>query len=86
MGEPLEETAQYPVLGDGDHDDEDTLDEFDRVPAVDTMVVPPGQAAKFRGAEPAKKPRARNRLVTALLLILVALAVAAIVLWTLRGR
>src|SRR5204863_173959 len=43
-GEPLEETAQYPVLGaDGDGEvDEDTIDEVDRVPAVDTMVVAPG--------------------------------------------
>ena len=86
-GEPLEETAQYPALGgDGHVDDEDTLDELDRVPAVDTMVVAPQDAAKF--AEAVKKPkgRTRSRVVPALLLILVALAVVAIVLWTLHGR
>jgi protein phosphatase len=86
-GEPLEETAQYPALGgDGHVDDEDTLDELDRVPAVDTMVVAPQDAEKF--AEAVKKPkgRTRSRVVPALLLILVALAVVAIVLWTLRGR
>jgi protein phosphatase len=86
-GEPLEETAQYPALGgDGHVDDEDTLDELDRVPAVDTMVVAPQDAEKF--AEAVKKPkgRTRSRVVPALVLILVALSVVAIVLWTLRGR
>jgi serine/threonine protein phosphatase PrpC len=84
VGEPLEETAQYPALtADGDGElDEDTLDEFDRVPALDTMVVPPGQAEQV--AQP--KRRTRGRLIPALLLILVALAVVAVVIWTLRGR
>jgi serine/threonine protein phosphatase PrpC len=81
-GEPLEETAQYPVLGGDGEIDEDTLDELDRVPAVDTMVVPPEEA------EQAFQPRRRTRarLVPALLLILVALAVVAVVLWTLHAR
>jgi serine/threonine protein phosphatase PrpC len=86
VGEPLEETAQYPVLtpdGDGEVD-EDTLDELDHVPALDTMVVPPGEVEQPVAAEP--KRRTRGRLIPALLLILVALAVIAIVLWTLRGR
>jgi len=84
VGEPLEETAQYPALtADGDGElDEDTLDEFDRVPALDTMVVPPGEAEQV--AQP--KRRTRGRLIPALLLILVALAVVAGVIWTLRGR
>ena len=84
VGEPLEETAQYPALtADGDGElDEDTLDEFDRVPALDTMVVPPGEAEQV--AQP--KRRTRGRLIPALLLILVALAVVAVVIWTLRGR
>ena len=85
-GEPLEETAQYPVLtpdGDGEVD-EDTLDELDHVPALDAMVVPPGEVEQPVAAEP--KRRTRGRLIPALLVILVALAVIAIVLWTLRGR
>jgi len=84
VGEPLEETAQYPALtADGDGElDEDTLDEFDRVPALDTMVVPPGEAEQV--AQP--KRRTRGRLIPALLLILVAIAVVAVVIWTLRGR
>jgi serine/threonine protein phosphatase PrpC len=85
VGEPLEETAQYPTLGadaGNGEVDEDTLDELDRVPAIDTMVVPPGEV------EQAVKPkrRTRGRLIPALLLILVALAVIAVVLWTLHGR
>ena len=84
VGEPLEETAQYPVMGaDGHVDDDDTLDELNGVPAVETMVVPPEEAADQ--AAKAKR-RTRSRILTGLLLILVALAVVAIVLWTLNGR
>jgi protein phosphatase len=81
-GEPLEETAQYPALtADGDGEvDEDTLDELDRVPTLDTMVVPPGEV------EPVPQQRRRRRLIPALLLLLIALAVLAVVLWTLHGR
>jgi serine/threonine protein phosphatase PrpC len=84
VGEPLEETAQYPAVGsDGDREiDEDTLDERDAVPTLDTIVVPPGEAERV--AEP--KRRTRSRLIPALLLTLVALAVVAVVLWTLHGR
>jgi PPM family protein phosphatase len=84
-GEPLEETAQYPTLQEMESGaDEDTLDELDRVPAVDTMVVPPEEAGKF--AEATKPKKTRSRVIPALLLILVALAVIAVVLWTLRNR
>ena len=83
-GEPLEETAQYPVLGaDGDGEvDEDTIDEVDRVPAVDTMVVPPGHV------QPPQRDRGRalrNRLL-AFALIVIALAAVVIVVLTIRGR
>jgi serine/threonine protein phosphatase PrpC len=86
-GEPLEETAQYPALGaDSDGEvDEDTLDELDRVPTLDTMVVPTGEAEQVAEASQPKR-RSRSRIVPALLLILIALAVVAVVLWTLRGR
>ena len=83
VGEPLEETAQYPVMGaDGHVDDDDTLDELNGVPAVETMVVSPEEAQQVG------KPKSgtRSRILVALLLILVALAVVAIVLWTLNGK
>jgi len=83
VGEPLEETAQYPVMGaDGRVDDDDTLDELNGVPAVQTMVVSPEEAQQVG------KPKSgtRSRILVALLLILVALAVVAIVLWTLNGK
>src|ERR671937_779468 len=59
--EPLEETAQYPVVGDDQPqaDDEDTLDEFDRVPAVETMVVPSDETDRL--AEDAGAPGAKQR-------------------------
>jgi len=83
VGEPLEETAQYPVMGaDGHVDDDDTLDEFNGVPAVETMVVSPEETHQV--GKP--KSRTRSRILVALLLILVALAVVAIVLWTLNGK
>ena len=85
-GEPLEETAQYPVVGaDGDGDgevDEDTIDEVDRVPAVDTMVVAPGHVQlpqRDRGRT------LRNRLLV-FALIVIALAAVVIVVLTIRGR
>ena len=62
----------------------DTLDELDRVPAVDTMVVAPEDAAKF--AEATKPKKTRSRVIPALLLILIALAIVAVVLWTLHNR
>ena len=83
VGEPLEETAQYPVMGaDGHVDDDDTLDELNGVPAVETMVVSQEEAQQV--GKP--KSRTRSRILVALLLILVALAVVAIVLWTLNGK
>jgi serine/threonine protein phosphatase PrpC len=87
-GEPLEETARYPVLADGNGEaaDEDTLDELDRVPAVDTMVVPPQEAEKFAAAVREPRRRSRARVLPALALILLALAIAALVLWTLAAR
>ncbi len=83
-GEPLEETAQYPVLGaDGDGEvDEDTIDEVDRVPAVDTMVVPPGQV---RLPQRDRGRTLRNRLL-AFALMVIALAAVVIVVLTIRGR
>jgi PPM family protein phosphatase len=83
-GEPLEETAQYPVLeSDGNGEvDEDTIDEIDRVPAVETKVVLPQQAEQPQ----ADRGRTlRNRLL-AFALIVIALAAVVIVVLTIRGR
>ena len=81
-GEPLEETAQYPVLAGNGEVDEDTIDELDRVPAVDSVVLTPGQAEQPQS----DRGRAlRNRLL-AFALIVIALAVIAIVVLTIIGR
>jgi hypothetical protein len=82
----LEETATMPVAESADDGaGEETLDELDRVPAVDTMVVPPEEAGKFaEAAEESERPSRRKRLVVLLLLLLVLLAAAAVVLWMLR--
>jgi PPM family protein phosphatase len=90
--EPLEQTATYPVLEQREQgpDDEDTLDELDRVPAVSTMVVPPDQTAKFleaaRQPAAAAAPERKRRVLPILVLILLALAIAAIVVWTVYAR
>ena len=81
-GEPLEETAQYPVMGGNGEVDEDTIDEVDRVPAVDTKVVLPGEAEQPQ----TDRGRAlRNRLL-AFALIVIGLAAIVIVVLTIRGR
>ena len=84
--EPLEETARYPVLDEREPDEEDTLDEIDRVPAVDTMVVPPEEAQKFaRAAEPGHGRRTWLRTWSArIVLLLVLLALAVFIVWTIR--
>jgi serine/threonine protein phosphatase PrpC len=75
--EPTEETTPMPAVSEPD--EEDTLTELDRVPAVDTMVVPPSEAGKLRAA-PA--PRKRRRWPWVLLfLLLVAAAAAAAAYW-----
>jgi hypothetical protein len=58
---------------------EDTLDESDAVPAVDTMVVPPAEAAKF-SAPPKKKI---SLWLQFLLVLAVAAAAVVVVLWVL---
>jgi protein phosphatase len=67
-------------------DDEDTLTELDRVPAVDTMVVPAEQIqASLAGAapEPAPSPRRRRRWLIAGALVVVLLVAAAVAVWLL---
>jgi PPM family protein phosphatase len=81
-GEPLEETAQYPVMGGNGEVDEDTIDEVDRVPAVDTRVVLPGEVEQ---PQPDRGRTLRNRLL-AFALIVIGLAAVVIVVLTIRGR
>jgi PPM family protein phosphatase len=81
-GEPLEETAQYPVMGGNGEVDEDTIDEVDRVPAVDTRVVLPGEAEQ---PQTDRGRTLRNRLL-AFALIVIGLAAVVIVILTIRGR
>jgi PPM family protein phosphatase len=83
----LEETVTMPAAEAAAEDDagEETLDELDRVPALDTMVVPPEEAPRFAEAvEEGGRPSRRKRVLTLLLVLLVLLAVAAVVLWMLR--
>ncbi|MDQ2984535.1 MAG: Stp1/IreP family PP2C-type Ser/Thr phosphatase [Actinomycetota bacterium] len=89
--EPLEETAQYssPEAAGGEAADEDTLDELDRVPAVDTMVVSGEEAKKFAQAVQDPTPPAspsgsgaqKSRVLPMLLILLVVIAAAALLVW-----
>jgi protein phosphatase len=72
--EPLAETKPMPAVSEPD--EEDTLTELDRVPAVDTIVVSPEDAAKLRDAGQ-KKKRRRWPWVLFVLLVLAAGAAAA---------
>jgi protein phosphatase len=75
----VEETVPMPAVSEPDIDD--TLTEADRVPAVDTMVVPPTEAAAA-GLRPEPEPRKRRRRWPFLVLVLLLLVlVAAVVAW-----
>jgi protein phosphatase len=69
-----------------EHDEEDTLDELDglrplRPPrAVDTIVVPPEQAAGLR-AEPNPLDRTAKRVLVTVLLVLLLAALAVVLIW-----
>ena len=67
--------------------DEDTLDETDRVPAVDTMVVPPEQAREMVAARQAEPPEPKQHLGVQAARMVIALAVVAglllLVIWLL---
>jgi PPM family protein phosphatase len=87
----IEETVQMPASGD----DEDTLSGLERMPAVDTMVVPAGEIAAFAEDPPTREQAvpagvrrrdesqvsrgARLRLVLAMVLML--LVAAGLVVW-----
>jgi PPM family protein phosphatase len=77
-----EETAQMPALDEnGAVDDEDTLSGLERVPTVDTMVVPPTEAQAV--AEPRRKRSRRLSLLFLVVVVLVVLAAAAGLYWAL---
>jgi PPM family protein phosphatase len=77
----LEETRPMPAVSEPDI--EDTLTEADRVPAIDTMVVPPAEAAAA-GLSPEPKPPKRRRRWLLLVLLLLVLAAAAVTWYLLR--
>jgi protein phosphatase len=66
-------------------EEEDTLDETDGVPVVDTMVVPADQVHELQAAEDARARRRqlRRRAFAWLVLILFLAAIAALVVWRL---
>ena len=81
------ETVRMPAARPDERDDEDTLDETDRVPTVDTMVVPPDEAQRMferQRAEAVDVERVPERRRWPLLLFLLVVAiVAAYVVWRL---
>jgi serine/threonine protein phosphatase PrpC len=67
-------------------DDEDTLDETDAVPAVDTMVLSTDKIRQHAAEAEGAKPRwTRRRAVAWLVLVVLAVAVAALVVWRLTS-
>jgi PPM family protein phosphatase len=81
----LEETVALPAATPAD--EEDTLSGLERVPAVDTMIVPPGEAAQLVGERdeapaPAKERTGRSAHLRLVLTMVLLLAVAAVlVVW-----
>jgi protein phosphatase len=92
-GEALEETAPMPAVEETATDqDEDTLDELDRVPAVETMVLSAEEAARLRGEateppEPRERPKRRRgrRVLLFFLLLLALVAIVVLIVWGLRS-
>jgi PPM family protein phosphatase len=75
----LERTATMPAPDVPDPDEEDTLSGIERVPAVDTMVVPPDQAPTLEQPRAETKPPKKRRLLRRLFVCLVVLALLAAV-------
>jgi PPM family protein phosphatase len=81
----LEETRPMPAVDESapPEADEDTLSGLERVPAVDTMVVVPEEAAAEAQAPPSEPKRSRWRVLGLLLIVLLLLAGAAVLYWVL---
>jgi PPM family protein phosphatase len=82
----LEETRPMPAVSDPapePKDDEDTLDESDAVPAVDTIVLSPSEAARLQASDKVSQGKKRRRWPWFLLFLLIAAATFAVVLWVL---
>jgi PPM family protein phosphatase len=82
------ETKPMPALGDEpvtQEADEDTLTEADRVPAVDTMVVPPEQARQMAAEVEPEEPKERLTMQAArvVLSLAVVAGLALLVYWLL---
>jgi PPM family protein phosphatase len=75
----IEETVPMPAVSEPDI--EDTLTEADRVPAVDTMVVPPAEAAAAGFRPEPEPPKRRRRWPLLVLLLLLLVLAAALVAW-----
>jgi protein phosphatase len=80
--EALEQTRAMVAVDEGaaEFDEEDTLTEADRVPAVDTMVVSLDEIAAAYDQSDAPKPKERRRLGRVLALAIVLLALTTIAL------
>jgi protein phosphatase len=81
--EALDDTRTLPAPAAVESDEEDTLTEADRVPAVDTMVVSAEEiAAAYEAPQPPKRRRGLLRQLLAILLVLLVLAgIAIALLW-----
>ena len=86
------ETKPMPALGDEPEPpkqelDEDTLTEVDRVPAIDTMVVPPGQASEMAAQAEPEEPKQRLSVQAARVVVSLAVVVGlALLVWWLLGQ
>ena len=81
------DTKPMPAIGEAEAGaDEDTLTEADRVPAVDTMIVPPVQAEAIAAEiQPEEEPRERLSVLAARMIVSLAVvaALAFLVYWLL---
>jgi serine/threonine protein phosphatase PrpC len=79
----IEQTARLPAPVEPDESDQeaDTLDELDRVPAVDTMVVPPERAHEVIAPREERRRSFGRRFLYGVLALLVIAAALVLILW-----
>jgi serine/threonine protein phosphatase PrpC len=88
----LSDTKPMPALGEEpeppkQEPDEDTLTEADHVPAIPTMVVPPGQAGETAAEPEPEEPKERLSVQAArVILSLAVVAGLALLVWWLLGQ
>jgi serine/threonine protein phosphatase PrpC len=78
---PVDETRPMPAVEDEPAADEDTLDETDRVPAIDTMIVPASEIAEHIQRSQRDEPSYARRFVYSFVALALLVLIVLALLW-----